>query len=57
MDTMADTSCAGANWIMIEDTGFVCDVYPFKDGYEAVKMSASQHALLWWKATAGQISY
>lgn len=34
---MADTSCAGRNWIMIEDTGFVCDVYPFKDGYEAVK--------------------
>jgi hypothetical protein len=37
MDTMADTSCAGKNWVMIEDTGFVCDVYPFKEGYEAIK--------------------
>ena len=37
MDSMADTSCAGANWRMIEATGLTCDVYPFKEGYEAVK--------------------
>ena len=37
MDTMADTSCAGANWVKLEDTGFVCDVYPFKEGYEAIR--------------------
>ncbi len=37
MDTMADTCCAGKNWRMIVDTGFTCDVFPFKDGYEAEK--------------------
>ncbi len=37
MDTMADTCCVGSNWLMIEDTGNMCDVYPFKEGYEAVK--------------------
>jgi hypothetical protein len=37
MDSMADTSCAGSNWRVIEETGFTCDVYPFKEGYEAVK--------------------
>ena len=36
MDSMADTSCAGSNWLLIEDTGFTCDVYPFKEGYDAV---------------------
>ena len=35
IDTMADTSCAGANWTLIEDTGSVCDVYPFQEDYEA----------------------
>ena len=34
MDTMADTCCGGKNWKLIEDTGFTCDVYPFKDGLE-----------------------
>ena len=37
MDSMADTSCAGSNWKLIEDTGITCDVYPFKDGYAAVR--------------------
>ena len=37
MDTMADTSCAGSNWRMIETTGLTCDVYSFKEGYEAIK--------------------
>lgn len=37
MDSMADTSCAGSNWRMLEDTGMACDVYPFKEGYDAVK--------------------
>lgn len=34
---MADTSCAGPNWRMIENTGFTCDVFPFKEDYGAVK--------------------
>ena len=31
---MADTCCAGSNWIMLASTGMTCDVYPFKEGYE-----------------------
>lgn len=37
MDTMVDTSCAESNWRLIEHTGLTCDVYPFKEGYDAVK--------------------
>ena len=37
MYTMADTSCAGSNWLMLGDTGYTCDVFPFKEGYEAVQ--------------------
>ena len=37
MDSMADTSCAGSNWKLIEYTGVTCDVHPFKEGYEAVR--------------------
>ena len=29
MDTVADTSCAGANWRMLEYTGHTCDVYAY----------------------------
>ena len=35
MDRIADTPCAGINWMMIEDTGQCCDVYPYKKGYSA----------------------
>ena len=37
MDTMADTSCAGSNWSVLEWTGHSCDVYPFNEEYEATK--------------------
>ena len=37
MDTMADTSCAGSNWSVLEWTGHSCDVYPFNKEYEATK--------------------
>ena len=37
MDTMADTSCAGSNWSVLEWTGHSCDVYPFNEQYEATK--------------------
>ena len=37
MDTMADTSCAGCNWVALEFTGDTCDVYPYKDGYKATE--------------------
>ena len=34
---MAETSCAGSNWVPVEFTGYTCDVYPYKGGYEAAK--------------------
>ena len=34
---MAETSCAGSNWVTVEFTGYTCDVYPYKGGYEAAK--------------------
>ena len=37
MDTMANSSCTGANWVVLEDTGMRCNIYPFKKGYEAEK--------------------
>ena len=37
MDTMADTSCAGSNWSVLEWMGHSCDVYPFNEQYEATK--------------------
>ena len=32
---MADTSCAGSNWSVLEWTRHSCDVYPFNEEYEA----------------------
>ena len=34
---MADTSCAGANWRMLEYAGHSCDVYAYSDRYDAIK--------------------
>jgi hypothetical protein len=36
MDTHADTSCAGANWSLMELTGELCDVKPFLDSYNPI---------------------
>ena len=37
MDSRADTSCAGANFHIIQDTGYVCDVQPFHPSSKAVQ--------------------
>ena len=37
MDTLADTSCAGPNWPLIELTGQVCNVTGFMDSGQTVK--------------------
>ena len=34
---MAETSCTGSNWVPVTFTGYTCDVYPYKGGYEAAK--------------------
>ena len=37
MDSHADTSCAEANWSLLEYTGQVCEVSPFLSTYAPVK--------------------
>ena len=37
MDTMADTSCAGPNWRVLELTGTVCDVQGFMNDGNSLK--------------------
>ena len=34
---MADTSCAGENWVALEYTGDTCDVFPYQEDYGAIK--------------------
>ena len=37
MDTIADTSCVGLNWSVVEWTRNTCYIYPYMEGYAAVK--------------------
>ena len=37
MDTHADTSCAGANWMPMEFSNTICEVSPFLDSYQPVQ--------------------
>ena len=37
MDTQADTCVLGVNFIVLEYTGRVCDVYPYSQEYDSVK--------------------
>ena len=37
MDTHADTSCAGANWKLMELSNTMCEVSPFLDSYQPVQ--------------------
>ena len=37
MDTHADTCVLGVNFIVLEYTGRVCDVYPYSQEYDSVK--------------------
>jgi hypothetical protein len=37
MDTHADTCVLGINFIVLEYSGRVCDVYPYSQEYDAVK--------------------
>ena len=37
MDTMADMSCAGENWVALEYTGDICDVFLYQEDYGAIK--------------------
>ena len=37
MDSHADTCCAGANWTLLTDSGFTCDVYAYNDNSAATK--------------------
>jgi hypothetical protein len=37
LDSHADTSCAGANWSLLQHTGQLCEVNPFLSSYDPVR--------------------
>ena len=49
-DNHADTTAAGANCVIMEYTGKVCDVSPYTDDYEAVKNVPIVHAATAWQS-------
>ena len=49
-DTHADTTAAGANCIILEYTGKVCDVSPYTDTYESVKNVPIVNAATAWQS-------
>jgi hypothetical protein len=53
MDTHPDTSCAGANWSLMELTGEICDVNPFLASYQPVlqKIPAARCCTVWMDQT------
>ena len=55
MDTHADTSCAGANWSMMEYTGQVCEVSPFLSSYDPVQeIPVARCCTVWTDDQSGQ---
>ena len=36
LDTRADTTCAGANWILLSASGRCCDVYGLCDDFKGI---------------------
>ena len=37
MNSMVDALCAGASWLLREDTRLICNAYPSKEDYKVVK--------------------
>ena len=49
-DSHADTTAVGGNCIILEYTGKVCDVSPYRDDYESVKNVPIVHAGTAWQS-------
>ena len=48
LDTHADTSCADANWALLEYTGEICEVSPFLTTYDPIQeIPVAQCCTVW----------
>ena len=55
MDTHADTCCAGANWVLMEYTGEICEVSPFLSDYEPVtEIPLARCGTVWTSPDTGE---
>ena len=50
LDSHADTIVAGANCTILEYTGKVCDVSPYRDDYDSVTNVPIVHAATVWQS-------
>ena len=50
LDSHADTTVAGKNCVILNYTGRVCDVSPYRDDYESVKDVPIVHAATAWQS-------
>jgi hypothetical protein len=57
MDTHADTSCAGANWSLMELTGEICDVNPFLVSYQPVQEIPVARCCTIWTDQTNSMEY
>ena len=56
IDNHADTCVAGSNCTILQYTGKVCDVSPYRDDYESIKNVPIVNAATAWQSTfTGQI--
>jgi len=55
MDTHADTCCAGANWVLMEYTGEICEVSPFLSDYDPVtEIPLARCGTVWTSPDTGE---
>ena len=56
MDSHADTGVAGSNYVILQYTGKVCDVSPYRDDYDIEKDVTIVHAATAWQSKeTGQV--
>ena len=57
LDTDADTSCAGANWALLEYTGEICEVSPFLTTYDPIQEIPVARCCTVWTSDQTGIDY
>ena len=57
LDTHADTSCAGANWALLEYTGEICEVSPFLTTYDPIQEIPVARCCTVWTSDQTGIDY
>ena len=57
LDTHADTSCAVANWVLLEYTGEICEVSPFLTTYDPIQEIPVARCCTVWTSDQTGIDY